>query len=269
MEHASPIILCFIFTFIIVLLWQLRRAHRGEEIFIRRIPGIDAIDQAVGRAVELGRPISFTFGLTGLGPLLYACLGVLRHVGRKVARLGARLYIPCNDPEVLAVADAALQAVYAEENRLGRYDPGNLRFLSSEQFAFASGYIGLLHRENVGSAFLFGQFAAESLVLAEAGQQIGAMQVAATTSNEQIPFFLTSCDYTLFGEELFAAGAFLSRDPVQVGSLRAQDLIKFAFVVMILFGVVEATLSPEQERSSIQTLIERPWSESTPEAPAP
>ena len=268
MEHASPAILAFILLFIIVLLWQLRRAHRGEEIHIRRIPGIDAIDQAVGRAVELGRPISFTFGLTGLGPLLYACLGVLRHVARKVARLGSRLYVPCNDPEVLAVADASLQAVYAEENRLSRYDPGNLRFLSSEQFAFASGYIGLLHRENVGSAFLFGQFAAESLVLAEAGQQIGAMQVAATTSNEQIPFFLTACDYTLFGEELFAAGAFLSRDPVQVGSMRAQDLIKLAFVIMILVGVLEATLFPQREQSFLRTVIETPWT-SPPTESAP
>lgn len=259
MEHASPAILIFMFAFIAVLISQLRRAAAGEDIHIRRIPGIDAIEQAVGRAVELGRPISFTFGLTGLGPLLYACLSVLKHVARKTARLGSRLFIPCNDPEVLAVADVALQSVYAEERRLGQYDPGNLRFLSSEQFAFASGYIGLLHRENVGSAFLFGQFAAESLVLAEAGQQIGAMQVAATVSNEQIPFFLTTCDYTLFGEELFAAGAFLSRDPVQVGSMRAQDLIKLFLVAVVLLGIIEATFFSGRDKSAIQELIETPW----------
>lgn len=262
MEHASPAITILIFLFMGLLFYQLRRAARGEPIEIRRIPGLDAIDQAVGRAVELGRPISFTFGLTGLGPTLYACLSILRHVARKTARFGTKLFIPCQDPEVLAITDAALQSAYAEEHRLSQYDSSSLRFLSSEQFAYASGYIGLLHRENVGCAFLFGQFAAESLILAEAGQQIGAMQVAGTISNEQIPFFLTTCDFTLFGEEMYAAGAFLSRDPVQTGSLRAQDIAKFFLVGLVILGVFEATFGIDLEHSRIKKLLETPWSES-------
>ena len=242
MDHATPAALLLILFFVGPVLYHIWRAKRGEEIFIRRVPGIDAIDEAIGRAVELGRPLSFTSGLAGVGPLLYACLSILRHVARKAAVFNSRIFVPTNDPEVFALTNAAMQNAYRSEKRLQKYDPSSVRYLSDEQFAFSSGYMGLIHREKVGSAFLIGSFAAESLILAEAGQQAGAMQVAGTTSNEQIPFFITACDYTLLGEEVYAAGAFLSKNPVQTGSLRGQDIAKCAVFAMICLGILQATV---------------------------
>lgn len=242
MEHATPAAVALLLIFVCPVFYFIWRASTGQKIAIRRLPGIDAIDGAVGRAVEMGRPMSFTSGLTGIGPLLYACLGVLRHVARKAAVFNSRLYVPSSDPEALALTDATLQNAYRTEKKLAHYDPTNLRYLSDEQFAFASGYMGLVHRENVGAAFLFGRYAAESLILAEAGQQVGAIQVAATTSAEQLPFFITACDYTLLGEELYAAGAYLSNDPVQTGSLRGQDFGKLAILAIVIFGIISATI---------------------------
>ncbi len=241
MEHATPGVIVLMLAFIGPVLWFIRKATQGEKIFVRRIPGIDAIDDAVGRAVELGRPMSFTSGLAGISPVLYACLGVLRHVARKAAVFGSRILVPSIDPEAMVLADATLQNAYRTERKYSSYDPTSVRFLSTSQFAFASGYMGLVHRERVAGAFLFGTFAAESLILAEAGQQVGAIQVAATISNEQIPFFITTCDYTLIGEELYAAGAYLSKDPVQVGSLKGQDYAKVVVLLLILIGVAQAT----------------------------
>lgn len=241
MEHATPAALILIVLFVGPVLYFIRRAIRGGTIYIRRIPAIDAIDEATGRAVELGKTISFTSGLSGIGPTLFACLEILRHIARKAALFGSKLVVPCIDPEALVLTDVTLQNAYRAENRFSRYDPTAVRFLSSDQFAFASGYMGLIHRERVGSAYLFGSFAAESLILAEAGQQVGAMQVAGTTSNEQIPFFITACDYTLLGEELYAAGAFLSTNPVQKGALRGQDLAKSAIFAFIVLGVIQMT----------------------------
>ncbi|MDD2942974.1 MAG: hypothetical protein PHC51_08430 [bacterium] len=259
MEHPSIFVAILTLAFLIGLLWTIKRARRGHSYYIRRIAGIDAVDEAIGRSVELGRPVAFTSGLTSVGPLLYACLSVLRHVGRKMARLRSRIFVPCFDPEAMALTDATLQNAYRAEGKLSRYNPTSVRFLSNEQFAFASGYMGLAHRENIGSAFLFGTFAAESLILAEAGQQIGAQQVAATTSPEQVPFFLTTCDYTLIGEELFAAGAYLSDDPVQKASLRAQDIAKLCLLLLVIVGVLEATLSATFEitpRLNIPALLQ-------------
>ena len=264
MEHATPAILLLIVLFIGPVLLYIHLAKKGRKTFIRRIPAIDAMDEVIGRSVELGRPLSFTTGVTTLSPILYACLSSLYYIGKKVAKFGKRLLVPCSDPEVLVLSDATLQSAYNAVGKFSRYDSSNLRFLSEEQFAYASGYQGMMHRENVGGAFLFGYFAAESLILAEAGQQVGAMQVAASYSPEQVPFFITACDHTIIGEELFAAGAYLSGDPVQVGSLRGQDIAKLILVLLVIAGIFEATyrsFAGVEPDSSIRAAIEADWSE--------
>ncbi|MDR2337240.1 MAG: hypothetical protein LBE20_01150 [Deltaproteobacteria bacterium] len=260
MSQASPFDLVFIFFCLIVLGYCILAAYRGKNIFVRKISGIAAIDETIGRSIELGRPISFTSGLASIGPVFYACLSVLQHIARKVASFNAKLFVPCYDPETLVLSDITIQNAYKKEKRFANYDPGTTRYLSSSQFAFASGYIGIIQRENVGGAFLFGTYAAESLILASAGQEIGAMQVAATTSNEQIPFFITTCDYTLIGEELFAAGAYLSQDPVQTGSLKAQDIIKSSLLVLIIVGVLISTGISILDKPDSKNLSFKTWS---------
>ena len=242
MEHADAVAI-FTSLFLVFFLFRgISTARRKKNSYIRRIKGIDAIDMAIGRAAELGRPISFTTGITSVNPVLFACLGTLGYIAKKSSHYKSRLLVPLSDPEVLPLTEITIQNAYQKEDKLNLYNPENLVYLSSEQFAYASGYMGLVSRENVGSAFLFGSFAAESLILAEAGQNIGAMQIAATTSGEQVAFFLTACDYTLIGEELFASGAYLSDDPVQKGSLRAQDLTKLLIVVAIVVGCADVTV---------------------------
>ena len=225
---------------VFVFIWL---ARRGRRLYIRRIPGIDAIEEAIGRATEMGRPVAFSTGLTGVGPLLFAVLGIFGRVARLAARYSTGLFVPQNNPEVMAIVEQVMRDAYQAEGHPERFDRSMIRYLSGDQFAFASGYMGTVHRERAASCLLFGHFAAESLILAEAGQQVGAMQVAGTIDSTQIPFFLTSCDYTIIGEEVYAAGAYLSRDPVQLGSLRGQDIGKIVIFAMIVEGVLIATLA--------------------------
>jgi hypothetical protein len=242
MDHATPGIVLLLFFVLGCMLFFIRRAKtRGEDVYIRRIPGIDAIHEATGRAAELGRPISFCTGLTSLGPVAYACLGVLSAVARRAARYKTRLLLPQTAPEVMALTEETVRDAYYDAGRSDLFDPKSLLYLSDDQFAFASGYMGLMHREKVGSAFLFGEFKAESLLLADAGRQVGAMQVAASVDPDQVAFFICTCDYTLIGEELFAASAYLGRDPIQVGSLVAQDVVKLLFFLLLVIGVLFAT----------------------------
>lgn len=235
--------LLVLFFLIGPVVYYIYTAKKGKKLFVRRISGIDAVDEAIGRAVELGRPVSFTTGLTNVSPVLYATLGVLKHVASSLAKYKEPLLVPQNNPEVMAIVENSVQDSYRRVNRLSYYDPKGIRFLSEAQFAYASGYMGMVHRENVGSAFLFGYFAAESLILAEAGRQVGAMQVGASVSPEQVAFFICACDYTLIGEELYAASAYLSKDPIQVGSLRGQDLAKMFIMSFIALGIFLITLN--------------------------
>jgi hypothetical protein len=242
-EHANWPILAMMILLLGPVFYYIQRARKGHRLFVRRIPGVDAVDDAIGRAVEMGRPMMFTTGLVGVGAVLFACLGILKHLVTRVAQFGSRMIIAQNDPEVMAIVQTSVEEAYRKQGRQELYRPEDIAYLSGEQFAFASGYMGIAHREKVAACFLFGSFAAESLILAEAGQQVGAIQVAGTVSNEQIPFFITTCDYTIIGEELYATGAYLSRDPVQTGSLRGQDVGKLVILALVLAGVVWATVA--------------------------
>jgi hypothetical protein len=86
-----------------------------------------------------------------------------------------------------------------------------------------------------------GAFYAESLILAETGNSIGAIQIAGTAQPEQLPFFVAACDYTLMGEELFAASSYLSREPIMLGGLKGQDLMKVIIVIIIMIGAFLVT----------------------------
>jgi hypothetical protein len=260
-EHATTGVVIAMILLLSPVIYYIAKARKDSTLYVRKIPGVAAIDEATGRAAELGRPVSFTTGLTGLGPVLYACLGVLYYVAKKAAMFQSRLISPQSGSDVMAVSEDVIREAYRAEGQLTSFDPKTVQFLTDAQFAFAAGYMGLIQRENVGSAFLFGDFAAESLILAEAGQQIGAMQVAATVSPEQAAFFICSCDYTLIGEELFAASAYLTREPVQLGSLYGQDRSKLLLFIFLVCGVVIATfnaLFPHWKIPNVDALIR--WS---------
>jgi len=97
-------------------------------------------------------------------------------------------------------------------------------------------------RERPATNFYLGLFYAESLILAETGSLAGSIQISGTDQVTQIPFFVVACDYTLIGEELYAASAYLGREPLLMGTLKAQDWAKGAFAVALLIGLV-ATLA--------------------------
>ena len=92
-------------------------------------------------------------------------------------------------------------------------------------------------REKPAACLYMGKFFAESLILAETGNSIGAIQIAGTASQSQIPFFVTACDYTLIGEEFFAASAYLSQTPELMGGLKGQDMMKAGVTAAILLSL--------------------------------
>ena len=91
-------------------------------------------------------------------------------------------------------------------------------------------------RDRPAAHIMMGYFYAESLLLAETGATTGAIQIAGTDAFTQLPFFVTTCDYTLLGEELYAASAYLSREPKLLGSLKGQDVGKAIIIAVLIVG---------------------------------
>ena len=231
------------------ILYRIYVARQGTLPPIRRIAGLDAIEEAVGRATELGRPVLFTPGRGGLldnfAAQTLAGLEIMGFVARTVAKYDAKLIVTIGNQQVLPLAEQVARESYLAEGRPDAYNDEIVRFLSPAQWAYAAATLGIMHRERVASTIMVGAFWAESLMLAEGGAQVGAVQIAGTARLYQIPFFVAACDYVLIGEEMFAGGAYLGRDPVKMGSLAGQDLSKLLAIIAILVGAVLATANNE------------------------
>jgi hypothetical protein len=231
-----------------VLVW-IRRARMNPNIFLRRIPGLDAVEEAVGRATEMGRPILY---LTGSGELsgsgdpsnisTIAATVILGEVAKRTATYGAVLQVPHRAAIVMAISQEIVKEAYLAAGRPDAYREETNFFITADQFAYTAAVDGIMLRERPAANFFMGYYYAESLLLAETGTSTGAIQVAGTDAEHQLPFFIAACDYTLIGEELYAASAYLSREPAFVGPLRGQDIGKGFLLCAMLVGSVLLTL---------------------------
>tara|TARA_A100001037_G_scaffold304708_1_gene342414 strand:+ start:10568 stop:11431 length:864 start_codon:yes stop_codon:yes gene_type:complete len=221
------------------LLFFIRKARRGEDIFLRTIPGLKAVEEAVGRSTEMGKPVLYVPGIMDMDQVeTVAGVIVLGHVSKMTARYETTLNVPVSRAIVMKAAREACKESYLIEGRPDMFHDDMVHYLTDEQFAYAAGVNGIMVREKPAACLYMGKFYAESLILAETGNSIGAIQIAGTASQAQIPFFVTACDYTLIGEEFFAASAYLSGRPELIGGVKGQDMIKVFIIGLILVGVV-------------------------------
>jgi hypothetical protein len=216
-------------------LYFITRARRDRNLFIRRIAGLDAVDEALGRATEMGRPTLYVPGLSSIADVAtIASLNILGEVAKKIAKFGTPLIVPNRDPIVYTVAREVVKESYTAAGRPDAFNPDSVFFVADQQFAYAAAVDGLMAREKPATNFLIGMFWAESLILAETGAATGAVQIAGTDAVAQLPFFVTACDYTLIGEELYAASAYISREPLLMGAVKGQDWSKVVITAVIV-----------------------------------
>ena len=238
MEHATGPARLLLLLFSAIIVIEVVRAQRGKRPFIRRIPGLSAIEEAVGRAVEMGRPLLASVGLGGIDIVTLQALAIVAGVAQVAAKFGTRTLLPVRNAALVPVAEEAIRSAYNTAGRPDAFHEQDILFLSDEQFAYAAGVAGMIQREKVAATFLFGLFYAESLIIAENANQVGAIQVAGTPSTTQIPFFIVSCDYVIIGDEFYGATAYLTRQPTLMGSLAGQDKSKLLLLALIFAGAI-------------------------------
>ena len=228
-----------ILIFSITIYYYIDRARSGEEIYLRTIPGLKAIEEAVGRATEMGKSVLFVPGISDLDQVeTITGLNILGHVAEHTAKYETSLNVPVSKSIVMEAGREVCKEAYLRAGRPDLYYDDMVHYVTEEQFAYTAGVTGIMEREKPAACFYLGKFYAESLILAEAGNSIGALQIAGTGSYSQIPFFVTACDYTLIGEEFFVASAYLSNKPELIGSIKGQDIAKLLVMIAIAMTVV-------------------------------
>ncbi|UCD62621.1 MAG: hypothetical protein JSW34_07570 [Candidatus Zixiibacteriota bacterium] len=233
---VGVILLC---SFIIYFIQQ---ARAGKELYIRKIAGMEAVDEAVGRATEMGRSIYYVSGLGDMDNMqTIASMTILGRVAELAAQYETHLAVPVCRSLVMVTGREVVKEAYSKVGRPDAFKPDQVHYLTDDQFGYAAAVDGMFVREKPATIFYMGQFFAESLILAETGNSIGAIQIAGTAMPAQLPFFVAACDYTLIGEELFAASAYLSREPKLLGSLKGQDIGKGLILIALIVGMLLET----------------------------
>ena len=226
----------------LTLYLYIQKSVGGDIPKLRRLPAVDAIDEVLGRAVEMGKTVVFTHGTGKLetsgsaGSL--AAIATLPYVARRTVNLGLDLYLPTGSHTAYNVLGEVMREAALMEGNPSMYNPDNVRYLSEVSRAYSAGVMSILMTENVGAAIFLGSYHHAGLMVVETANQAGAMSVGGTDSFSQLCWFVAGCDYSLLGEEIYALGAYMGKDPVSVGAIAGQDIIKMAVLIITLVGVI-------------------------------
>jgi len=236
-------VLIGVLLFTAFLVVNIFRARAKGSLYVRPIAGLKALDEAIGRATEMGRPVLYVPGLSDMSEVgTFAAITICARLAHRVAEMGCDIDVPCYDPVVMTVLDGAVREAYSKAGKPDAFRPGCVHYVSAQQMAYVAAVNGFMLRELPAANIYMGSFYAESLLLAETGARTGAIQIAGTDKVTQLPFFVCACDYTLLGEELFAASAYLGREPIQLATVIAQDWAKALAAAAIVGALVLSAL---------------------------
>ncbi|MCA9115576.1 MAG: hypothetical protein KDA79_10845, partial [Planctomycetaceae bacterium] len=235
----------FIFFAVVLsffIIFFIERLKRGKKLFVRKLAGLEAVEEAIGRATEMGKPVLYVPGILDMDDVqTVASMNILGRIAKSVAEYDTTLMVPTSKSLVMTTGRETVKEAFLSAGRPDAYNDDIVTYLTDEQFGYVAYLTGLMVRDKPAACFYMGSFFAESLMLAETGNSIGAIQVAGSAQPAQLPFFVAACDYTLIGEEFFAASAYLSGEPHQLGSLKGQDAGKLMAAALIIFGCLVAT----------------------------
>jgi hypothetical protein len=213
---------------------------------IRRLAALDAMNEAIGRATEMGRPVHFTAGDSDLigadSSMMIAGITLLGFIARAVARYNARLLVSVGSDQTLPMTIETVKQAYQAEGREDAFQLDSIRYIPTTAMAFSAAVTELIVSEKVASNIMVGGFSNLAIFLAEAGFRAGAIQIGGNPRLVQMPYFAISCDHLLIGEEVYSTGAYLSDDPETKGTIGGQDISKILVMGVLLIGVLLMTV---------------------------
>jgi hypothetical protein len=226
-----------------IMIYTIRAALAGRMREVRRLPGMDAIEEAIGRATEMGRPV--IYGITdstrgklmgSYAPATLAGLTILGWTSQLTARLGARLIVGVASPDTLALHEEQIRTAYMTEGK--PEDVGSRTEIHYFGEAWQQGNMGLVAREKPAAYIGMGAFWGSFIPSLEAANSVGAMTIMGSTRHIHTPYMACMSDYILIGEEVFAASGYASKAPIEVGSIAGQDFAKIISITLTLLGVI-------------------------------
>ena len=214
--------------------WHKRRDSLPD---VRPLPAFQDLQDEVKRAAESGKTIHIALGSGGLNGedavTSLAGIQVVEALADDAVAYDAAPIITVGDPTLLPLAQDALRRVYERRGLADLYDSNQVRFIAPSPVAYAAGAANVLATEDVTANAMAGAFGAEVSLITDAGARLDLSQLAAAAASDAIGVLYPATGRLAIGEELYAAGAQMTRERRYAVSLVAQDILRILLVLLI------------------------------------
>jgi hypothetical protein len=232
-----------ILIFIPLFLTQRRKIKPQEKL--QRLAALDAIDENLARAAEMGRPIMFGLGAYAnlkddSSTQTMAGLDILSYVAREAAKADTPLFCSTGKSESLAAMTDIVEEAYRAEGKADHFDAKRCVWWSDAWTQYYIGLTGLLYDTKPATVIFSGAVSWEAAQLSTEIHDLGGVLIGGTgrygASNQSL--MAIGSDYHIILEEMYAASAYLSRDPIECATILGQDYSKFLEIGLIILGVI-------------------------------
>jgi len=247
------IVECFVFLLIMSLLYSGIRLAKKRLPEVRKLAAIEAMDEAVGRAAEMGKPIWFGTGLGTMersdAPEIQAALAIMGRAAELCGKYGVWLQYMTHIPYMVPIARSIIRDGYVRGGRPDMYSDemvfytGGWGLDAASQATLIGTSVDYMVRERPAAVMMFGTIHWEIQMWLGAAAQIGAMVLGGSKSDWCMSNFLLSTDYALLGDEIFAASAMISRRPFELGLIEAQDWVKILLFILFIVSAIAGTFA--------------------------
>ena len=252
MLHAGRLFDTFLVVYTVgFFLFFIWRKNQGKIESIRLIAAVEAMPEAVGRSVEMGRPVHFTPGYSAVTSsfavaMSLASMEIYRYICELSAEKGARLITSLpegGNPQSIALMEEISEFAYKKAGKMELYKREDLIHHGTDLRVCMASIANLIEKENVASNIAAGIFfGLDSAVILEKGNVVGALQIGGTPRWIVQYSCAMGTDYMLICEELYAAAAQLSGNQDQLQSLAGEDYQKLLAIFLTIIGGVLSTL---------------------------
>jgi hypothetical protein len=223
-----------------LMIYFAARGRQRLQVTLRDIPTFTKLRRGIGLAVEAGQRLHISLGHGGIqgvqGGSTLVGLTLLQRIARAASVSDRPPVATSGEATQVVLSQDTLRSAYHAIGADEQYDPSSGQLSGLTPFSYAAGVIPVIHDQQVSVNVLAGHFGSEVALLTDAAERSGSMSLAGSDHISAQAVLYATADESLVGEELYAAGAYTQSAPMHLASLRAQDIVRWVLIGLILVG---------------------------------
>lgn len=231
---AEALIGLGLFLILLFSVWGKKNPRRA----FRSIKAFKELQRNIELSVEDGSRLQIGLGAGGiLGPqsaAAFAGLTLLRQIADIASDSDQPPIATSGDGALMLLAQDTLRSSYRQLGIREQYHPRLGRVTGLTPFSHAAGALPLILDRSVLGSALIGSFGNEAGLITGASQRANGFTIGGSDRLSSQAILFTSADEPLIGEEIYATGAYTDAGGAHQASLRAQDVLRWVLIFLII-----------------------------------